>query len=173
VLNTQQAAEYLNSTENNTIDKAEKCFPASAALCGANANGNGLFYLSNMANDMILPSRKLFSRVPDQTGPCPSGKFATYINETDNTALCTGRPMKGRFPFSANDNGRKIPVFWSGSASYETFLLASFRKDRIVVNMMTATEGNEGRRYVDSHPVPNAVYPSHNASDLEEFVIDL
>jgi hypothetical protein len=37
--------------------------------------------------------------------------------------------------------------------------------------MMTATEGNEGRRYIDSQPVPNAVYPSHNVSSLEEFVI--
>ena len=170
-LNTQEAADYLNNTELNRVDKAEKCFPASAGLCGTNANGNGLFYLSDMSDDMTLPSRKLFSRVPDQTGPCPSRKFSTYINTTDNTALCTGRPMNGKFPFDTRTNKTTIPVFWSGSASYETFLLASFHKDRIVVNMMTATEGNEGRRYIDSQPVPNAVYPSHNVSSLEEFVI--
>jgi hypothetical protein len=79
--------------------------------------------------------------------------------------------MNGNFPFDTRTNKTTIPVFWSGSASYETFLLASFHKDRIVVNMMTATEGNEGLRYIDSQPVPNAVYPSHNVSSLEEFVI--
>jgi len=171
-LNTQQAADYLNKTENNTIEEAAQCFPASAALCGTRANGNGMFYLRDKADEMTLPSRKLFSKIPDQSGPCPSAKFATYINTTDNTALCTGQPMTGEFPFNG-EHERKIPVFWSGSASYETFLLSSFHKDRIVVNMMTATEGNEGRRYVDTHPVPNAVYPSHNMSTLEEVIINL
>lgn len=100
------------------------------------------------------------------------GKYATYINTTDNTALCTGRILNGSFPFTTNKNDdRRIPVFWSGSASYETFLLVNFHSDRIVVNMMTATAGNEGRRYVDAHSVPNAVYPSHDQSDLEEVVI--
>jgi hypothetical protein len=171
-LNTQQAADYLNQTENNTIQEAAQCFPASAALCGTRANGNGMFYLRDKADEMTLPSRKLFSKIPDQSGPCPSAEFATYINTTDNTALCTGRPMTGKFPFKG-EHERKIPVFWSGSASYETFLLSSFHKDRIVVNMMTATEGNEGHRYVDTHPVPNAVYPSHNISTLEEVIIYL
>jgi hypothetical protein len=98
-------------------------------------------------------------------------KYATYINTTDNTALCTGRVLNGSFPFTANENKTGIPIFWSGSASYETFLLVNFHSNRIVVNMMTATAGNEGRRYVDTHTVPNAVYPSHNKSDMEEVVI--
>jgi hypothetical protein len=68
---------------------------------------------------------------------------------------------------------RTIPIFWSGSSSYETFLLVNFFSDRIVVNMMTATAGNEGKRYVDTHTVPNAVYPSHVNTDLEEMVIYL
>jgi len=171
-LNTQQAADYLSKTENDTIEEAAHCFPASAALCGTRADGNGMFYLRDKADEMALPSRKLFSKIPDQSSSCPSAKFATYVNITDNTALCTGQPRTGEFPFNG-EHERKIPVFWSGSASYETFLLSSFHKDRIVVNMMTATEGNEGRRYVDTHPVPNAVYPSHSMSTLEEVIINL
>mmetsp|Transcript_11756 Transcript_11756/g.21974 ORF Transcript_11756/g.21974 Transcript_11756/m.21974 type:complete len:715 (+) Transcript_11756:137-2281(+) len=170
-LNTKEAENYFNNTDENKVKTAEKCFPASAALCGTNANGNGLFYLRDASANFTLPDRKLFSKVPDQSGPCPVGKYATYINTTDNTALCTGRILNGSFPFTANENETSIPVFWSGSASYETFLLVNFQSNRIVVNMMTATVGNEGQRYVDTHSVPNAVYPSHDTSDLEQVVI--
>jgi len=74
-LNTKQAGDYLNNTDSNNIAKAEKCFPASAALCGTNANGNGMFYLRDMSDDLTLPEKELWSEVPVQLGKCP-GKFA-------------------------------------------------------------------------------------------------
>jgi hypothetical protein len=70
-LNTKEAEDYFNKTVENKVATAEKCFPASAALCGTNANGNGLFYLRDTTTNFKLPDRKLFSRVPDQSGPCP------------------------------------------------------------------------------------------------------
>lgn len=70
-LNTKEAEDYFNNTIENKVKVADKCFPASAALCGSNANGNGLFYLRNATTNFTLPDRKLFSRVPDQSGPCP------------------------------------------------------------------------------------------------------
>jgi len=98
-------------------------------------------------------------------------KYATYINATDNTVLCTENIIEGSFPLYSNTNGTTIPVFWSGSSSFETFIKADFYTDRIVVNSMTATAGNEGKRYADTHVLPNAVYPSHSATDLEEVTI--
>jgi hypothetical protein len=40
-----------------------------------------------------------------------------------------------------------------------------------VINSMTATRGNEGKRYIDVFTLPNAIYPFHETSDLDEFVI--
>lgn len=75
-LNTKEVEDRLNATvaTNKTFEKAEKCFPASAALCNTNANSNGLFYLSDISADLSLPNRKLWSRVPVQRGKCP-GEF--------------------------------------------------------------------------------------------------
>jgi len=41
------------------------------------------------------------------------------------------------------------------------------------VNVLTAEAGIEGLRYVDTHTVPNAVYPHHTMDDLEEVIIYL
>ncbi len=55
-----------------------------------------------------------------------------------------------------------------------TFLLGVFHEDRFVINAMTVTyERGEVARYVDLHEVPNAVYPSHDDSDIEEAVINI
>lgn len=77
-LNTKEADDFLNKTDSNTIASAEKCFPASASLCGTNAAGNGMFYLRDMSSDLTLPQRKLWSEVPIQGGKCP-GKCVLYI----------------------------------------------------------------------------------------------
>ena len=92
---------------------------------------------------------------------------------SDNTALCREFSIEGKYPFYSKNASETIPVFWSGSSSFETFLKVDFYDDRITVNFLTATKGNEGRRYVETHSIPNAVYPSHNASDFEEVTIYL
>jgi hypothetical protein len=128
-----------------------------------------------MDENMALPENKLSSPTPIQKGLCPVSLYGKYINETDNTALCRRVSVPARFPFeSVSDSvveDKSIPIFWSGSASFQTFLLVDFYDDRIVVNAMTGTEGNEGKRYVDVHEVPNAVYPYQNSESLEEVTI--
>lgn len=176
-LNSHEAEEYLNMTalgDNSTSndDRVEKCFPASAILCSRRANGNGLFYLKDMSTDLKLPERKLFSAIPVQRGLCPVPEYGPYLNEIENSSLCKRQSVSPQFPRNPKNVGDKtIPIFWSGSASFETFLVADFYNDRIVINVMTATEGNEGERYVDVNSIPNAIYPFHTKSDLEEKVI--
>jgi hypothetical protein len=64
-------------------------------------------------------------------------------------------------------------MFWSGSASFETFLRADFLDDRIVINAMTLLEDGSVSRYIDANAVPNARYPYHQTEDLAEVVIEL
>ena len=74
------------------------------------------------------------------------------------------------FPFRGV-TGETIPIFWSGSSSFETFLKADFYEDRFVINSMTISlENDEVGRYFDLHTVPNAVYPYHSMNDIEETV---
>ena len=137
---------------------SEKCFPASAALCNANVDrvlGSDLFSLSDMDKNLKLPSVKLYTDLD---------KEYTYINSTDNTLLCK------RVTFAKN-NIHGIPIFWSGASSFETFTLADFYHDHFVVNFITAAEGHEGANYVDVNELPNAVYPLHDMSDLDEVTI--
>mmetsp|Transcript_16342 Transcript_16342/g.25400 ORF Transcript_16342/g.25400 Transcript_16342/m.25400 type:complete len:115 (-) Transcript_16342:39-383(-) len=102
--------------------------------------------------------------------PKPNSKF---VNETDNTLWCSESiQSKTEFPFHDNAS-EKVPIFWSGSSSYETFLQVKFYKTKFVVRSMTATAGNEGRMYTDVHSVPSAVYPHHDISDLEEVTIHI
>lgn len=179
-LNTFQAEKYFNTTNagnytsnsGSIYDSVDKCFPASAVLCSRRANGNGLFYVKDMSPNLTLPDKKLVSTVPVQKGLCPVRKYGPFVNETDNTSLCQRYSIPAYFPTQpTNEQNKTIPIFWSGSASFETFLVTEFHSDRIVVNVMTATEGNEGERYVDTITVPNAIYPFHASSDLEEQVI--
>ena len=64
-------------------------------------------------------------------------------------------------------------MFWSGSASFETFLRADFFEDKIVVNALALTEDGRASRYIDMNNVPNALYPFHDSADLEEIVINI
>ena len=98
---------------------------------------------------------------------------APYLNETGNTSLCRRISVRPQFPRTDRSDNRSIPIFWSGSASYETFLVADFHHDRIVVNVMTAGEGSEGERYVDTHTLPNAIYPFHQKTDLDQQTVML
>ena len=62
-----------------------------------------------------------------------------------------------------------MPLFWSGSSSFETFLRADFFEDKIVINAIAvASEDGEVARYVDLNTVTNAIYLYHDVADLEE-----
>jgi len=179
--NTKDAQELIDGNgTSSSFDGVGKCFPASAALCGGRINSysNSLFYIDDKDATLSLPRIKLFSEVPQQKGKCPVGKYATFVNHTDNTILCKEKSIRNSFPYimenldeSPKNRTTTIPIIWSGSASFETFLRADFLADRIVINVMTATTGNEGRRYIDTHDVPNAVYPFHTASDMDEITV--
>merc|ERR1712127_779496 len=172
-LNTKQAEEFLNgTTDSSTISnmgRVDKCFPASAAVCGSGTTGDSLFYLSDMKEGFVLPKQRLKSEVPIQKGVCPVDKYATYINESDNTLICADWQLDATI--RDVNNTISIPIVWSGSSSFETFLKADFYADRIKINVMTATKGNEGKRYIDVHDIPNPVYSSHNRTDFEELTI--
>lgn len=170
-LDSNQAEKFINSTMTNSTpiyQDVGPCFPSSAMLCSKNARGNGLFYVKDIDQGLTLPKRKLFSKVPVQRGLCPVSKYGPYLNETGNTSLCRRISIRPQFPRIERNDKRSIPIFWSGSASYETFLVADFHHDRIVVNAMTASEGSEGERYIDSHTLPNAIYPFHQSTELDE-----
>mmetsp|Transcript_14709 Transcript_14709/g.21616 ORF Transcript_14709/g.21616 Transcript_14709/m.21616 type:complete len:766 (+) Transcript_14709:66-2363(+) len=175
----------FNSTNfsSSILPYAEKCISGGMGVCGANAEANGmsLFYLSHVTGtDWEMPDIKLYhiQRTKSSDDLCPDAS-PTYINETDNTLLCVrGRPLSSEFSSSATnssskENEEQIPIFWSGSSSFETFLKVDFYPDRIVVNGMTAEAGKEGMRYIDTHDIPNAVYPYHNETDLDEVIISI
>jgi hypothetical protein len=174
-LDTQEVMNHLNGEKNIESTRIEKCFPASAALCNTRANGNGLFYLDDKASHLVLPPRKLTVPPIQTNGICPFSRFNVFVNETDNTAICGEIVVENAFPTSdyQKHGNRSIPIVWSGSSSFETFLKVDFHPDKIVINALSATEGNEGKRYADVFSLPNAVYPFHNKSDLDEFVITL
>jgi len=165
----------------------EKCFPAKAALCDGSVvseNTWDIFSLNDMDKNLTLPNVTLYNHLPASDTMCQTDTNDKYINTTDNTLLCKKEIfIKGYFPSRTMSNQAKgdsthgkivserIPIFWSGSSSFETFILANFYNDRFVLNFMTAEEGHEGARYIDVHEVPNAVYPFHETSDLDEVTI--
>jgi hypothetical protein len=148
-----------------------KCIPAAYDMC--QLYGENMIYVKDKEADVPFPKRKLENTVRKDKPLCPK-PAPFYINDTDNSLLCR-RVLYSQpnFPFgSHNSLGETIPIFWSGSASFETFLRGDFYEDRFVINAMTVTfEGGEVARYVDLHEVPNAVYPYHDVSDIEEAVI--
>jgi len=166
---------------------AEKCFLAKAALCDGSVTGTlawNVFSLDDMDKNLTLPNVKLYNPLADLDRICRTEKYDTYINTTDNTLLCKKDIFIERhFPFRTMSNkakgdsthdkiiSEKIPIFWSGSSSFETFILSNFYNDRFVLNFITSEEGHEGTRYIDAHKVPNAVYPFHETSDLDEVTI--
>ena len=147
---------------------AEKCLPATLELCGGNADSNFMSLYLTKYSAVKLPSTRLwsYSYPTNSTGTCPYPD-QTYLNKTDNTLLCKPYSYSSpQFPFS-NTTQQKIPIFWSGSSSFEIFLKASFHDDKMVVEAITAAKGHEGRRYVDVNELPNAVYPYHSQEDFE------
>lgn len=189
IVNKTKYAEYVKRD-----DKIEKCFPGLGALCSSDVSryGQDLFSLNYADLNFTLPDRKLhWSPHPPAKPLCPvSNSNATFINTTDNTLLCrlqtwyhpvekeSDHPIEKESDEESNtsnksSSARNIPVFWSGSSSFETFILTDFYHDKFVVNFMTALKGNEGARYIDVQKVPNAVYPSHEESDLNEVTIHI
>ena len=167
----------LHEAEVNKLNPQEladaKCIPAAYDTCQV-LYGENMIYVKDKEVDVPFPKRKPENTVRKDKPLCPK-PAPFYINDTDNSLLCR-RVLYSQpnFPFGSNHSslGETIPIFWSGSASFETFLRGDFYEDRFVINAMTVTfEGGEVARYVDLHEVPNAVYPYHDVSDIEEAVI--
>jgi hypothetical protein len=163
-------AEMINLSPQELADA--KCIPAAYDTC--QVFGENMIYVKDKGADVPFPKRKLENTVRKDKPLCPK-PAPFYINDTDNSLLCR-RVLYSHpnFPFGSNHDslGETIPIFWSGSASFETFLRGDFYEDRFVINAMTVTfEGGGVARYVDLHEIPNAVYPYHDVSDIEEAVI--
>ena len=151
-----------------------KCIPAAYDTCQV-LNGENLIYVKDMSEEVSFPKKKLHNTPRTDQPLCPK-PTPFYINETDNSLLCRRVSYsEPNFPFNGKYDGTKesIPIFWSGSSSFETFLKADFFQDRIVINAMTILEDGGVARYIDAHDVPNSRYPHHNMSDLDEVVIRL
>ena len=182
-----------NSTENATSassssnilpsDSYDKCLPGTTGVCGGDAGNGGmsLYYLRNKSDDFVPPSTDLFYEpyIRGDRKMCPAPKQIAIVN---NTLLCRRAVLAdSEFPPRQlhHDKGNieskreHIPIFWSGSASFQTFLKVDFYEARFTVNAMTAAEGMEGKRYIDMHSVPSVVYPYHEQEDLDEVTVIL
>lgn len=163
----------LHEDQVGKID-SEKCVPAAWDTCEV-LNGENLVFVEDMEADVPLPTKKLHNRDRKPDKPLCPQPTPFYINETDNTLQCRRvRYSEPNFPFERKGNSTEtIPIFWSGSSSFETFLRGDFFEDRFVINAMTmSSDDGEVARYVDLRSVPNAIY-LHTATDLEETVIYL
>ena len=170
-----------NANSTDVPDSYDTCLPAMTSLCGGNAQigGMSLYYLQNKSEGFVPPATDLFFRpfIDPKRKVCPAPRKIAIIN---NTMLCR-RVVWGNSEFPArqdedvdtDDRREHIPIFYSGSASFQTFLKVDFLDDRLIVNGMTAQKGMEGKRYKDTHAVPNVVYPYHEMSDMEEVTIPL
>jgi hypothetical protein len=173
-------SEVQNSASSKVLppELYDECITGSAGICGGNAAAGmmSLFYLQNASSEYNLPEQTLFHEPyisPDRK-LCPAPRKIAIIN---NTLRCR-RAVYGNSEYpSRHSSGEEekmdehIPIFYSGSASFQTFLKVAFLSDRFVVNAMTAVNGFEGQRYIDAHSVPNAIYPYHNEEDMEEVVV--
>jgi hypothetical protein len=167
--------EGIYPIHENQVDSGisvEKCFPAAYDTCQV-LNGEQLIYVEDIDLEVVsLPKKKLENKERTDQPLCPKAA-PFYINKTDNTLLCRRvRYNKPNFPFHS-ESDETIPILWSGSSSFETFLRADFYEDRIVVNAMSLDEDGSVSRYIDQNSVPNARYPFHETADLEEFIINL
>jgi len=153
----------------------EKCIPAAYDTCEV-LSGENLIYVKDTEGGVTFPEKRLHNRKDKPDKPLCPQPAPFYINETDNSMLCH-RVIYSHpnYPFEREHNSTEtIPIFWSGSSSFETFLRADFFEHKIVINAMTvASEEGEVARYVDLHTVPNTIYPYHEVSDMEETVIYL
>jgi hypothetical protein len=185
---TNTAGDLSSGTSGKLLPPEfyDQCITGSTGICGGNAAAGvmSLFYLQNASTDYNLPERTLFH--DPYVGPdrkfCPAPRKIAILN---NTLRCK-KAVYGNSEFPSRHNvgeeesdrgadeettKERIPIFYSGSASFQTFLQVDFLWDRFVVNVMTAEDGVEGQRYGDTHSVPNAVYPYHNGEDMEEVVV--
>jgi len=163
----------------NSSKIIDKCIPGSMGKCSPKAYDRSpvdLFFLNNVTDDRTI--QDIHKRSNSLSLRASSSKI--FINQTDNTMFCQKIHFRPELWLSFPENNETnstiieyVPIFWSGSSSFETFLKVDFYSDRFVVNAMTAEAGKEGMRYIDTHDVPNAVYPYHDKSDLEEVVIIL
>lgn len=155
--------------------QVEKCIPAAYDTCQV-LNGENLVYVKDLDdNNLLIPKKKLKNIEETDKPLCPR-PAPYYINETDNSLLCRKlRYNDANFPFENNNDSpeESIPIFWSGSASFETFLRADFFDDRIVINALALMEDGSVSRYIDANNVPNVRYPYHEISDLAEVVIQI
>jgi hypothetical protein len=183
---TSEEGERVSSTEALPSDAYDKCITGTTGVCGGNAASGGmsLFFLQNASTEYVRPEQTLFHEPyisPDRK-LCPAPRKIAILN---NTLRCR-RTVYGNSEFPSRDStdveesgatrstegGKEhIPIFYSGSASFQTFLKVDFLTDRFVVNAKTAVEGFEGQRYVDTHSLPNAVYPYHDKEDMEEVTV--
>jgi len=181
-----------NHTDNSTSpsvsskllppESYDECLPGTTGVCGGNAGTGGmsLYYLQNKSDDLVPPSTELFyePHISEDRKLCPAPPQIAIVN---NTLLCRRAVMAdSEFPprevddaADSGDKGEHIPIFWSGSASFQTFLKVDYYVDRFTVNVMTAVEGMEGRRYMDMHSVPSVVYPYHEREDMDEVTVIL
>ena len=173
-------SEVQNGTSSKELppELYDECITGTTGVCGGNAAAGmmSLFYLQNASSDYSLPEQTLFHEPyisPDRK-LCPAPRKFVIKN---NTLRCR-RGVYGNSEFPSRDSTgeegemkERIPIFYSGSASFQTFLKVDFLSDRFVVNVMTAEDGFEGERYIDTHSVPNVVYPYHSEEDMEEAVV--
>jgi len=164
----------LNTSMIQKEDDIYKCFPAGATLCGGNANAHpmSLFYMSDhMKSNPLFMKTALFVPEVKTDLQCPVSTIKTFVNHTDNTLLCR------RIEISPSSyelgNNSSIPIFWSGSSSFLTFLKVDFHVDKFIVHIHTAEAENEGKLYLDVHNVPNIIYPYHSTEDLASTTVAL
>lgn len=168
-----EGAYPLHESQVSKIS-AEKCAPAGWDTCEV-LNGMNLIYTKDMVDNVTLPKNELHNRDDKPDKPLCPQPTPFFINDTDNSLLCRKVIWSERsFPFEREgDSTESIPIFWSGSASFETFLRGDFYEDKIVLNAMTLKQDGDAARYVDLHTVPNAAYPFHSQGDLDEVIIYL
>mmetsp|Transcript_38568 Transcript_38568/g.89642 ORF Transcript_38568/g.89642 Transcript_38568/m.89642 type:complete len:92 (-) Transcript_38568:3-278(-) len=85
------------------------------------------FFVNNATDDLVLPATELYIRPPlddaKEEANCPKSP-PIFINRTDNSLLCKQVVIsESNFPFRRNAtyDGESIPIFWSGSSSFQTF----------------------------------------------------
>jgi len=167
----------LNEDQVKNLDtlgiEAKKCIPAAYDVCEVLPAEN-LVYIEDLADDVTFPNKKLKNRERKDKPLCPKPS-PSWINETDNSLLCHRVVYSHpNFPFDSkkkNATDESIPIFWSGSSSFETFIRGDFYHDRFVINSMTVSSEGEPVRYVDQHTLPNAVYPYHTSDDMEKTIV--
>ena len=146
-----------------------KCRFGSSTFRGGNIeenDDNSLFFVSQQTGNFSLSDQPLFNSLKDT-----NSKMKTYIDKKDNSMICVR--WTASTPTFPGKRSADIPIFWSGSSSFQVFLKVKFYEDRFVVDAITAEKDLEGRKYTDSHNLPNTVYPFHMKSDLEEVTIFL